>query len=63
MDNKTIEILSESIREVNNKINKLKGQIDNQDGVKIINEKNARIVELLTELFGLINNPHSFIPN
>lgn len=63
MDNKTIEILSESIREVNNKINKLKGQIDNQDGVKIINEKNARIVELLTELFGLINNPYSFIPN
>lgn len=63
MDNKTIEILTESIREVNDKINKLKGQIDNQDGVKIINEKNARIVELLTELFGLINNPYSFIQN
>jgi len=60
MDSKTIEILSESIREVNDKVDKLKGQIDNQDGVKIINEKNARIVELLTELFGLINNPYSF---
>lgn len=60
MDIKTIEILSESIREVNDKVDKLKGQIDNQDGVKIINEKNARIVELLTELFGLINNPYSF---